>query len=260
MSKIIDEILRGEIEYDKYKQVALRRLNATNLDGKKGTIPARKVSKVARVLSYERQDVPVVVRRVPMPLVKTFGVIDRLSDFLKNECTKYIDPTIAYELYPLKLTNLVYHAWSVKLEGDIVNQMNNKGQDGQKGTKEVWRWEDCPEADSEYNWKVVEGSADLGSSLSHEIKDEENRKIDTISQNISVNEGKKVSVSAHWSSSWVALVLDMLELLVTGGIVLNNGYDVTVTYEWRGDTHRKKEHIDARVWVPLEGNIKWEWN
>lgn len=184
-----------------------------------------------------------------------------LRAFFEKPCVRYRDPIIDYTVSPIKIKNVKYHVFSCYFEGDIVNKISNSGKEGQRGTTKVWRWEDCPVSDDSYAWEIVAKSADLISNWTHELKEKTTgKRLGNVSQSASVLKGKTVSKTSHWKSgNLLDFIIQILNILITGGVTTRNGYDVTVSYEWKG-TQTKSKHIDKTVWLPIEGNIVWWWD
>lgn len=247
----------------------LRQFKATNLEGNTGVIRVdRHPMQVARVLEETESEgkPPLISGMRPRILTQTLDRVAIARDlglraFLEKACIKYRDPTIDYTVSPVKIKNVKYHVFSCYFEGDIINKITNRGTEGQKGTTKAWRWEDCPISDNDYEWKWVSGSADLVSSWTHEFKEKTtNQRLGRISQSASVLKGKNISKTSHWKSgSLWDFIIQLLNILITGGVTTRNGYDVTVTYDWKG-SQTKSKHIDKTVWLPIEGNIVWWWD
>jgi len=250
-------------------RAVLAGVGASNLKGQSGIIHVNTpVSYTARVLEETETEVtsPLISGMRPQVLSQ---VLDRamiardlgLRALLEKPCVKYIDPIIDYTVSPIKIKNVKYHVFSCYLEGDIVNKISNRGKEGQKGTTKVWRWEDCPITDDSYAWEMIAKSADLISNWTHELKEKTtNARLGRLSQNASVSRGMNVSKTSHWKSgSLWDFIVQVLNILITGGVTTRNGYDITVTYEWKG-TQTKSKHIDKTVWLPIVGDIVWYLN
>jgi|GEM_PF-4693466 len=221
-----------------------------------------------QIISYERYDT------TPLPLAfrpnVTGRVLNRLDnriqsgallDIFKQPCVKFKDPNIDYTLFPLKLANITYHALSFYLEGDIINKITNKCQEGEKGITSTWIWKNCPVESNEYSWAKVTGSADLSSSWSHKILDDvTGATLGKFNQNRSVSVGSSSSINAHWKSgNLIDLILQIINIILTGGITTRNGYDVSYSWSFNG-THTKTQHIDAKIWLPISGGLTWIWD
>jgi hypothetical protein len=254
---------------EQHARAILAGVGATNLKGESGTVPiSTPTSYTARVLEETETEVaqPLISEMRPRILSQA---LDRvaiakglgLRAFLEKPCVKYKEPNISYTVSPIKVTNLKWHVYSFYFEGDIVNKISNRSTEGQKGSTTVWRWEDCPALDDSYAWEWIKGSADLVSSWRHKIVEDSTSAIfGNISQSANVLKGKSISVKGHWrSGDLYDFIIQVLNILATGGITTRNGYDITVRYEWKG-TQTKTKHVDKRVWLPIEGGLVWIWD
>lgn len=247
----------------------LRLFRATNIEGNEGIIKVnRHPMQVARVLEETEIEGKqhLISEMRPRILTQTLDRVTIAKDlglraFFEKPCIKYKDPVIDYTVSPVKIKNVKYHVFSCYFEGDIVNKITNRGTEGQKGTTKVWRWEDCPISNDSYAWEWVSGSADLVSSWVHEFKEKTTgKRLGRISQSASVLKGRTVSKTSHWKSGdLLDFIIQILNILITGGVTTRNGYDVTVNYDWKG-SQTKSKHIDKTVWLPIEGNIVWWWD
>ena len=223
-----------------------------------------------KILSYEVTDTtpmllsvrPNIAGRIldKIDSSKSVGLLS-VRDRLQKSCVKYIDPSIALKIYPLRLKNIKWHALSFYLEGDIETKIENRGKEGEKGVTSAWFFEDCPTSESQYDWSKVRGSADFSSNWTHKIYDDKTGSyFGKVKDNASPDVGKHTSASAHWRSGDLRDLIDQIfNILLTGGITTKNGFDVSYSWEFNG-THTKSKHIDARVWVPVSGDLTWLWD
>ena len=221
--------------------------------------------KGGKILSYDASEVSTIITRLNKVLLngreKTLSTFERIQrhgfivGFLKKTCTKYIDPNIQFKIYPTRFKKVTFHILSFKLEGTIEVKLDNNSTEGKEGKAEVWRWENCPTDNSAYTWTVVKGSADIASSWSHDFfESESGAKIGSeSSQTSKVVKGESVSVSASWSTTEPADVFNNLLSVFIGGVVkTSNGFDVTISYEWKGATQTKVYHVNTVVLLPVD--------
>lgn len=229
-----------------------------------GTIPIRRTSRKAKVLHIESQDIPHLNIHDPLSIIMDIAGPTAIP-FLQKTCTKYRDPEILYNLQPVKMVNVKFHVVSLYLEGDIENKLSNKGKEGEKGVTTRWFFESCPDEEDEYDWETISGSADLESAFEHEIVESKTDEVlDKITDKITAKMNEAISVEAHWKTperqyttkALTDLIFTIVKLFMTGGVTTENGYDVTVTYEFRGSKSQSK-HIDMKIWIPVEGRIGW---
>lgn len=256
-----------EISKERFAKSLLAEVGASGIGTGEGKIPVSHPGTTHRVLGYNEFDkTPAWVVRKNELIGKAMSRARvardfRLRSFFEKSCIKYIDPNIKYKLIPIRLENIKYHVLSAWLEGDIVNRMENLGKEGKEGETKVYRWQECPSDKSEYDWSKVAGSADLSSAWEHRVYDSQTGAfLGEVNQNTKADVGDIVSVDAHWKSgSLFDLIQQVINVLITGGITTQNGYDVTVTYNWKG-TNTEEKHVDNRVWVPVSGDLTWIWN
>jgi len=259
-----------EMDLESRAKDILRQIGAANIEVGEGILEIRPRGEEARVIDYEVIDTtPTWISSRPrLPGM----VLDRIDssmsvgvlatrDILKKPCVLYKNPNILYTLIPVRLTNLRYHALTFWLEGDIVNKFENKGTEGQKGTTSRWRWQECPSGQEEYSWELVPGSADLSSNWGHDMVESQTGAIlGKVNQSTSAKINQATNISAHWRSGNIFdLILQVISLILTGGITTRNGYDVSYSYSWQG-IQTKTAHIDATVWIPVQGNLIWCWD
>ena len=76
-----------------------------------------------------------------------------------------------------------------------------------------------------------------------------------------VKPGKRVELSASFETSGLLDVIwTLLQIFLRGRVTTRDGYDVTVTYYWKGQQQSISRHIDARVVLPVEGDVRWSWD
>ena len=171
-----------------------------------------------------------------------------------------IDPKIDYSVSPLHMTSLRYYFLHGYIDGYIVNKIDNRGTEGRRGTKTIFRWEDCPISNEEYDWENIKGSADFASQWAHEFKEKTTDKLmGKVSQNADPKIGQTISRNSYWKTGdLLDLIIQVFNILLTGTITTTNGYDVTVSYDWNG-TKTKTKHIDKTVRLPIKGDITVVW-
>jgi hypothetical protein len=183
-------------------------------------------------------------------------------------CKKYVDPKIAYEVIPVKAKNVVFHVLGFYFEGDLVTRLTNKSEEGKEGTCVVRRLyytlHGCPVEEGKYSWKDVAGSADLFNN----VADHAFSHVETNTHLAKVREtwdkvakGQAVDVTAHFKTGGIGsgAFWNIIQYITTGTINLRNGFDVTVHYNWRGETKEEKRRVDVRATVPVEGPISVTW-
>jgi len=239
------------------------RVSPKDIAQEKGVLRVTRTSKMAKVLSVESRVTTPIIPQLGLDLFNTLtDIVPQLGiPFLQKTCTKHRDPKILYTISPIRLVNVKYHVWSLYLEGDIENKLSNKSKEGEEGVTERWFFESCPDDEGEYDWEVIEGSADLESSFVHEIVESKTDEVlDEISDKISAKMNEAISAKAHWKTKGLGdLIFTIVKILMTGGVVTENGYDITVTYEFRGSRSESK-HIDMKVWIPVKGYIRLVWD
>jgi len=251
----------------------LRELGATNPEGTSGIIPVSPPKILEpQILEYKVRDttpIGIKVRRTVVdPRMRKMAIMletkfYRTQGLLRKLCTMYKDPTIDFELVPVKVRNITFHAFSLKLTGDVVLRFTNKSKEGEEGTLYTWRWRSCPTDPDAYNWKVVEGSADLTPSWNHDfVEDSTGALLSRLNMKLSkVSKGHYVEPTGYWETKGLGdLVWSILSILITGKVATRNGFDVTINYYWLGKTQTINRHIDAKVVLPVEGNIGWSWD
>jgi len=259
-----------DIDLEERAKEILRDIGAGDISSGEGTIDIPDLREGSRVVSYDIKDTTPawLLSRPRVPGMLLDRIDSSMSagilaghDILKKPCIQYKNPNILYALIPVRLTNLKYHAFSFRLDGDITNKFENKGTEGQKGTTTRWRWQDCPADPTDYSWQLVPGSADLSSSWGHDIKESQTgAALGKVNQSTNAKIGQSSSIAAHWTSgNLIDLILQVISLILTGGITTRNGYDVSYSYSWQG-TQTKTAHIDATVWIPVQGGLVWCWD
>ena len=249
----------------------LEAMGGTVINGDKVQFAAAAITNV-KVLSATIRDTTPKLRAFRQNVVR--NVVDRNIESLdryktqaifKKTCTAYVDPSIIFQLIPLKIMNLHLHLFSGKLTGEIVNQLGNEGRDGQKGTMSTFRWRSCPTANEDYTWATVSKSAAIKPTWNHQMSDDEKtgKLISQVHQSVdTVDVGLNRSGSGQFTQggwSWSTLK-DLLSVLLKGAITVRNGYDVMTEYQWKGQTQSQSRHIDSRVRLPVIGGIDVDLN
>jgi hypothetical protein len=183
-------------------------------------------------------------------------------------CKKYIDPQIAYEVVPVKARNVIFHVWGLYFEGDLVTRLTNKSEEGKEGTCVVRRLHytlrGCPAEEDKYSWKNVAGSADLFNNVAdHTLSHvETNAHLARVRETWDkVAKGQAVDVTARFKTGGLGsgVFWNIIQYVLTGTINLRNGFDVTVHYNWRGETKKDRRHINVTASVPVEGSVQVTW-
>jgi hypothetical protein len=182
-------------------------------------------------------------------------------------CKKYIDPKIAFEIFPIRARNVTFRVSCLCIEGDLDIGLRNTGEDGKEGRKTISRRqymrEGCPEDPNEYSWRVVEGSATLkDNSAIHDFwEDETGAYLSRLSHRLpDVAVGQRVQVTGRFrTQSLRELFETVLQIFRTGTVTLRNGFDVTVHYDWLGERREVKRRVNVRVIVPVEGSVSVAW-
>jgi len=260
--------LSAELRREKLKE-----LGATNPEGTSGIIPVNPPATYEpEVLEYRAVDTTPLRVKMRMkyidPLIRRAMIaaekgLIRTQWILRKTCTMYKDPVINFELIPIKVKNITCHVFSLKLSGDVVLRFTNKSKEGEEGTTVTWRWRACPTDPDAYSWHVVEGSADLAPSWSHSfVEDSTSTVLGRISKALDkVYRGSSVEVTGYWETGSLGdLLWNIVSILISGKITTRNGFDVTLKYYWLGKTQTISRHIDAKVVLPVEGNIRWSWD
>jgi len=183
-----------------------------------------------------------------------------LRAFFEKPCIKFIDPKIDYSISPVHVTDVKYYFLYGYLDGYIVNKINNRGTEGRRGTKTIFRWEDCPTSNEDYDWEIIKGSADLVSQWAHEFKEKTTGKLlGNVTQNADPVIGQTISKSSYWKTGdLLDLIIQIFNILLTGTVTTSNGYDITVSYDWNG-TQTRTKHIDKSVRLPIKGDLTVVW-
>ena len=222
------------------------------------------------VLEYKDIDTTPFVRRLRQEIIRnyvhrnieTFAVHGPMG-VLTKVCTMYKNPVTSFDLVPVKTRNVVFHLFSFKITGDVVNNFYNKSKEGEEGTMSTWRWRACPTSPGEYAWKKVAGSADLTPNWSHNFTEDSTGKyLAKVSQKLGkLTPERKIEVSASWSTGGLGdVIFTLLSIFLTGEVFLRNGYDATVKYTWKGQTQTVNKHIDTKVSLPVEGGVGIAWD
>ena len=216
----------------------------------KDTTPLWRKVKQQRIRSYTHRNILTV---------KEYGVIQGI---FRKVCTLYHDPKIEFRLVPVKARNITLHVFSGRITGEIVNEFTNESEEGEEGYYKTWRWRACPTDEDYYSWHEVPGSADLDNNWLHEAIEEETGKlIARVTQKAAVRKGDRVEVSASFETSGLLDVIwTLLEIFWSGRVTTRDGYDVTIRYKWKGETQTVNRHVDARVILPVEGNVGVSWS
>jgi hypothetical protein len=182
-------------------------------------------------------------------------------------CKKYIDPKIAFDIYPMTARNVVFRISCLCIEGDLDVELRNTGEDGKEGRKTISRLQymlkGCPTDPNEYNWRTVTGSATLkdNSALHDFWENQTGAYLSRLSHrppNVAV--GQSVRVTGRFRTGGLGnLFWTLLQIFLRGTVTLRNGFDVTVHYDWLGKRREVKRRVDVRVTVPVEGSISVAW-
>jgi hypothetical protein len=182
-------------------------------------------------------------------------------------CKKYIDPKIAFDIVPVKVRNVVFRVSCLCVEGDLVVDFKNRGEDGKEGRKTISRLQymlrGCPEDPGEYEWRTVKGSATLrdNSALHDFWENQTGTYLSRLSYRPpDVAVGQSVQVAGKFRTSGLGNVFwTLVQIFLTGTVTLRSGFDVTVHYEWLGERREVKRHVDVRATVPVEGPVSVTW-
>ena len=278
-SKPSDFVYREEVRLnlEEERRRRLREFGATNVEGTEGIIPVAPGPTEPEILEYAVRDTTPLrvkirrlrvdpwVRRAELVWATKFYRTQGLLGLLKKLCTSYKNPKISFEVRPRKVRNVVFHVFSLKFDGDVVCEFVNRSEEGEEGSCAVWIWQHCPpEGSPEYtDWKKVAGSADLVPSWAHNfVEDKTSALLGKIDKALGkVYKGRSVEVTGAWKTKGLwDLAWTILSILVRGSVITRNGFDVTVKYTWLGKTQTISRHIDAKVELPIEGNIRWSWD
>lgn len=216
------------------------------------------------VLSYEEG--PLEITRV-----RTYRLIYpplyRTESVFSHTCTKYRDPKIAFSIIPTKATNVYFHIWGLWFDGNIETRLSNTGKDGEEGTHEMrwpkWRILGCPTDENDYSWEVLKDSAKLKDNSFANLfyENSSNAYLSNISQKIGdAPPAGKSSATGYFKTSGLGdFFWTLVSILLTGTVTTRNGFDVTVHYDWLGDTYEAKQHIDITAPLPIEGGVSIGW-
>jgi len=217
---------------------------------REGVIRVERVSLEPEVISKRVVDTTPLLEKFRL-FKPEFVIIPCLNFGVRLRCrriTRYIPPIIDFDMTPLKITNLKFHVWGLWLEGEVVSRFDNRSEEGQK----------CVDEECE----PVSGSADLLGEFYHLMKSLDLDKVlDEMRDTIRRTFPKTwIDIETRFEvRGWGEVIWDLINLLVTGKIRTYDGIDVTVKYIWRDETRTVKKHFDIEVWLPVEGDISWEW-
>lgn len=184
---------------------------------------------------------------------------------LRPECritTGYIDPLSNIDVRETYLQNITFHIFSLSMEGDIGQDSENNGTEGQECKCVAPLFGACDPM-TEGECKVVPGSADLTGRILNKVNSVDlGKEIFTSSKEYgTMHVGEKPTVTGHWSTGWWGeAIWNLITLFVTGSIHTYQGIDLNGNYEWRGDTHTWSKHVDIDAWLPVRGGLIWSWN
>jgi hypothetical protein len=214
------------------------------------------------VLRYIRQR---VLRSYVHRNIETLRHFYGVEALLRKVCTMYKDPTIDFDLTPVKTKNVVFHMLSWRIGGDIVNVLTNKSQEGEEGKYKTLRWKACPTDPTAYEWEKVKGSADILPDWLHDFTEDQTgtflARVKQAAGRVAPGE-KTPEVSTSWEKAGIGsgAFMTLLGIFLTGRVTLRNGYDVTIKYWWKDQPQTVTRHIDAKVVVPVEGSVGIAWD
>ncbi len=180
----------------------------------------------------------------------------------KKQCTMTKAPRIIYELCPLQVQNVEFHWGGLYFTGDITNKFTNNSKPGEVGTCEVPANEQCPNDPNAYNWQEDPNSARLiGRWLQNAWEESTGVQfVKNLEQKLEhyIDPGFHVTLTGKWKTdSLMDTWQQFLNILMTGTITTNHGFDVTIKYNFRGNTHVIQRHVRMRVRLPVVGNVNW---
>ena len=235
-----------------------------------GYIPVKTPLRVPKILAYNVRETTGVIRKLKQDVIRnyvhrnivTFNTVG-IQGILRKVCTMYKDPEIRFRLVPIKVRNVTFHLFSGRITGEIVNKFENNSKEGQEGYYITWRWRTCPTDPDVYSWRNVPGSADLKPNWLHDaIEETTNRLISRVRQAAGkVVKNDYIEIKSSFETTGLLDVIwTLLQIFTSGRVTTRDGYDVTVTYEWKGQIQQRSYHVDARVVLPVEGNVNWAWD
>lgn len=184
---------------------------------------------------------------------------------LRPECrvmTGWVDPITNIDVRESYLQNITFHIFSLSMEGDIGQDSENNGTEGQECKCVAPLFGACDPM-TEGECKVVPGSADLTGRILNKVNSVDlGKEFFTSSKEYgTMHIGEKPTVTGHWSTGWWGeAIWNLITLLVTGTIHTYQGIDLNGNYEWRGDTHTWSKHVDIDAWLPVRGSLTWSWD
>jgi len=236
-----------------------------------GYIPTKPALKKAQILEYSVKDITPITRVIRQSVIRdrVYSRTTTLSRYgitgiFRRTCVKFINPRIYYWVSPVRVRNITCHLLSGRLTGEIVNRLNNwpESEDGKEGHYTTWRWRSCPTDESAYDWHVVDGSSSIFGDWSHlSIEDETSSKIVSVSQIVKekVPHGNYVDVLSSFETTGLLNIIEsLLRIFIRGSVKTRNGFDVAVKWNWKGQTQVANHHIDAKVVLPVQGNVNWK--
>jgi len=236
-----------------------------------GYIPVKKRLPEPEILEYREIDTTPPFREFRQDVIRNYVhrnivALERYGPrpmyLLRKVCTKYHDPRILHRLSPVRIPEATFHLLSGKIDGKIENKFTNNSEEGEKGEYITWRWRSCPTEDEEYSWEKVDGSADLTPDWTHEAIEEQTEKMIAKVEQAPGMVAKDDSASVEASFETTGLldvIMTLLDIFTTGSVTTRDGYDVTIEYEWKGETQTVNKHVDCRVRLPVDG-VNWSWD
>jgi len=221
------------------------------------------------ILEYKVTDTTPIIRNFRQKVVRSYVhrniesfKLYGISGIFRKVCTMYRDPVIKFDILPVKTTNVVFHMFSWRITGEIVNRFVNNSESGEIGTTKVFRLRVCPSDPNAYTWEKDPRSSDLIPYWIHEfVEDSTGTYLDDIDQKLPrTPSGAKVEVKGSWAAYLGQIIFTLLEIFLTGRVVLRNGYDVTINYVWKDQTQTINRHVDLKVALPVEGGVVVAWD
>lgn len=169
--------------------------------------------------------------------------------------TRYLDPTLIFDVTPLEIKNVHFYLWGLRLEGDISTKFTNDSFEGKV-------YEENDQTGERRNERTVSGSADLGGNLLSALKARDlNEVLATVRNAVTAAARQWVpSLEAHWTKSGgLSTLKSLVELLLKGRLYTDGGIDATVNYNWQGPKTISK-HIDLVLWLPVKGGVSYHWS
>lgn len=233
-----------------------------------GYIPVKQRLAEPRILKYRETDTTPPLMEFRQDVVRNYVhrnivTFDRFGPrpmyLFRKVCTKYHDPQILYKLSPVRIPTVTLHMLSGKLTGEIKSKFNNNSKEGEEGRYVTWRWRACSSEEDAYSWEKVAGSADIMPDWLHEAVETTTEKvIAKVEQALEkVTKDDRVSVEASFETTGLLdIIWDLLDIFTTGTVTMNDGYDVTLKYKWKGETQTVNKHVDCTVALPVD-NVDW---